>query len=129
MEKVAAMIMIKLEPLLNQWIGDGGSFESLHRSLPEKVATFVRISSTAIVRDFRSFPHSNETVELTTVTPPQRVKIVTADNPRLRPATHPSPSVEVILAVMAGGDTVDTEGQARSLTCSPMVTALILWLG
>jgi len=29
MEKVAAAIMIKLEPLLDQWIKDGGSFTSL----------------------------------------------------------------------------------------------------
>jgi len=29
MEKVAATIMIKLEPLLDQWIKDGGSFASL----------------------------------------------------------------------------------------------------
>ena len=29
LEKVAATIMIKLEPLLDQWIKDGGSFESL----------------------------------------------------------------------------------------------------
>lgn len=29
MEQVAAMIMIKLEPLLDQWTKDGGSFESL----------------------------------------------------------------------------------------------------
>ena len=29
MEKVTAAIMIKLEPLLDQWIGDGGSFASL----------------------------------------------------------------------------------------------------
>ncbi|KAF9647077.1 class II aaRS and biotin synthetase [Thelephora ganbajun] len=29
MEKVAAAIMIKLEPLLDQWIKDGGSFDSL----------------------------------------------------------------------------------------------------
>lgn len=29
MERVAATIMIKLEPLLDQWIKDGGSFDSL----------------------------------------------------------------------------------------------------
>jgi len=58
MEKVAAMIMIKLEPLLDQWIGDGGSFESLTDLY------------------LRRWLHSNEVVELTTVTPPQRVKII-----------------------------------------------------
>ena len=29
MEKVAATIMVKLEPLLDRWIADGGSFKSL----------------------------------------------------------------------------------------------------
>lgn len=29
LEKVAATVMLKLEPLLDQWIKDGGSFESL----------------------------------------------------------------------------------------------------
>lgn len=58
MEKVAAMIMIKLEPLLDQWIKDGGSFESLTDLY------------------LKRWLHSNEIVEVTTVTPPQRVKIV-----------------------------------------------------
>jgi len=58
MEKVAATIMIKLEPLLDQWIKDGGSFVSLTDLY------------------LRRWMHSNEIVEVTTVTPPQRVQIV-----------------------------------------------------
>jgi len=57
-EKMAAAIMIKLEPLLDQWIMDGGLFDS-----------FTDLY-------LRRWMHSNKIVEVTTVTPPQRVKIV-----------------------------------------------------
>jgi len=58
MERVAATIMVKLEPLLDQWIKDGGSFDSLMDLY------------------LRRWIHSNEIVEVTTVTPAQRVRIV-----------------------------------------------------
>ena len=76
LEKVAATIMTKLEPLLDGWIKDGGSFESftdlyLRRWLHSYVCPEPRWPD--------SYAHSwfsNEIVYLTTVTPPQRVKIV-----------------------------------------------------
>ena len=76
LEKVAATIMIKLEPLLDQWITDGGSFESLtdlylRRWLHSYVCPELLWFQTSAHPWF-----SDEIVEVTTVTPPQRVKIV-----------------------------------------------------
>jgi len=76
MEKVAATIMIRLEPLIDQWIKDGGSFDSLTDLYLRRWMHSYVLSLPQLPEELRSFVARNEIVEVTTVTPPQRVKIV-----------------------------------------------------
>jgi biotin--protein ligase len=76
MEKVAATIMKKLEPLLGQWIKDGGSFDSLTDLYLRRWMHSYVFPRPRLPEKLYSLVVSNEIVEVTTVTPPQRVKIV-----------------------------------------------------